>query len=68
MDGRTSDIEQLEEENECGSDEEWTPKAVHTTEGSESSDEDMRGESVEETDAEVQMLVRKVQSKKKRTD
>lgn len=30
MGGSTSDIEQLKEENECGSDEEWTPKAVHT--------------------------------------
>lgn len=46
LDGSTSDIEQLEEEDEGGSDDEWSPNAVPTTEGSNNSNEDMTGESV----------------------
>uniref|UniRef100_A0A3B3SQF8 PiggyBac transposable element-derived protein domain-containing protein n=1 Tax=Paramormyrops kingsleyae TaxID=1676925 RepID=A0A3B3SQF8_9TELE len=52
-DGNSSDLEQLGEEDDDSS-EEWSPKGVANEEGSDSSEEDVRDESVEESDIPVQ--------------
>ncbi|XP_028658930.2 piggyBac transposable element-derived protein 3-like [Erpetoichthys calabaricus] len=51
IDGNSSDIEQLGEEDDDGSDEEWTPKVMAATERSDSSGEE--DEPVDKTDTPV---------------
>lgn len=51
-DGNSSEIEQFGEEDDDGSDEEWTPKGMAATEGSHS-DSDEEDEPVDETDIPV---------------
>uniref|UniRef100_A0A3B4UI05 PiggyBac transposable element-derived protein domain-containing protein n=1 Tax=Seriola dumerili TaxID=41447 RepID=A0A3B4UI05_SERDU len=57
MDGNSSDLEQLgeDEDEDDGEEEEWTPNATLTEGSSESSDEeDFRDETVKQTSAEVE--------------